>query len=134
MMKNKLITVLDFCISILIYSLILTVFSLIFKHTLYIDSSYYGLTSVLASIIIFILNRTIKPLLVWITLPITALTLGLFYPVINLFVLKITDWILTTHFDIKGYIMPFIVAILISIVHLIIDTVVHKLLERENYE
>lgn len=134
MMKNKLITVLDFCISILIYSLILTVFSLIFKHTLYIDSSYYGLTSVLASIIIFILNRTIKPLLVWITLPITALTLGLFYPVINLFVLKITDWILTTHFDIKGYIMPFIVAILISIVHLIIDTVVHKLLERKNYE
>lgn len=134
MMKNKLITVLDFCISILIYSLILTGFSLIFKHTLYIDNSYYGLTSVLASIIIFILNRTIKPLLVWITLPITALTLGLFYPVVNLLVLKITDWILVSHFEINGYIMPFVVAILISIVHLIIDTFVHKVLERKDYE
>ena len=133
-MKNKIIAVLDFCISILIYSLILIVFSLIFKNTLYIDNSYYGLTSVVASLIIFILNRTIKPLLVWLTLPLTALTLGLFYPVINLIILKLTDYILMSHFDINGYIMPFIVAILISIVHLIIDTIAHKILEGKSYE
>ena len=48
----------------------------------------------IAVIIVFILNRTIKPLLVWMTLPLTALTLGLFYPLINILVLKITDFIL----------------------------------------
>ena len=88
-MKNKLIKFLDLCISILVYSLILITFSLIFKKTLYIDNSYFGVTSVVASIIIFLLNRTIKPLLIWLTLPITALTLGLFYPVINFIILKI---------------------------------------------
>ena len=38
---------------------------------------------VIAVLIIFILNRTIKPLLVFLTLPLTAITLGLFYPLIN---------------------------------------------------
>ena len=82
--------------------------------------------SVLASIIILVLNRTVKPLLIWLTLPITALTLGLFYPFINVLILKLTDFILYNHFNISGYIMPFVIAILISLVNLILNGVVHK--------
>lgn len=129
-MKNKLIKVLDLCISILVYSLILVAFSLIFKNTIYIDNNFFGITSIFASIIIFILNRTIKPVLVWLTLPITALTLGLFYPVVNVIILKITDLILMEHFSINGYIMPLVVASLISFVHIIMDSLIHKVLER----
>lgn len=129
-MKNKLIKVLDLCISILVYSLILVAFSLIFKNTIYIDNSFFGISSVFASIIIFILNRTIKPLLVWLTLPITAITLGLFYPVVNVIILKITDLLLMEHFSINGYIMPLVVATLISFVHIIMDSLIHKILER----
>lgn len=126
--KSRIYNLLDLIIGVLIYSLVLLTFSLIFKNTIYIDNSYFGLWSVLASIIILLLNRTVKPLLIWFTLPITALTLGLFYPFINVLILKLTDFILYNHFNISGYIMPFVIAILISLVNLILNGVVHKVL------
>ena len=98
--KSRIYNLLDLIIGVLIYSLVLLTFSLIFKNTIYIDNSYFGLWSVLASIIILVLNRTVKPLLIWLTLPITALTLGLFYPFINVLILKLTDFILYNHFNI----------------------------------
>ena len=121
--KSRIYNLLDLIIGVLIYSLVLLTFSLIFKNTIYIDNSYFGLWSVLASIIILV-----KPLLIWLTLPITALTLGLFYPFINVLILKLTDFILYNHFNISGYIMPFVIAILISFVNLILNGVVHKVL------
>ena len=130
-MQNKLIKILDVIISILVYAIILILFSLIFKNTVYVDNRYFGLYSILASFIIYILNRTIKPLLIWLTLPITALTLGLFYPVINVLILKLTDFILLSHFSINGYLMPFIVAILISFVYIIMEHLIDKILERK---
>ena len=126
--KSRIYNLLDLMIGVLIYSLVLLIFSLIFKNTIYIDNSYFGLWSVLASIIILVLNRTVKPLLIWFTLPITALTLGLFYPFINVLILKLTDFILYNHFNISGYIMPFVIAILISLVNLMLNGVVHKVL------
>ena len=126
--KSRIYNLLDLIIGVLIYSLVLLTFSLIFKNTIYIDNSYFGLWSVLASIIILVLNRTVKPLLIWLTLPITALTLGLFYPFINVLILKLTDFILYNHFNISGYIMPFVIAILISLVNIILNGVVHKVL------
>ena len=126
--KSRIYNLLDLIIGVLIYSLVLLTFSLIFKNTIYIDNGYFGLWSVLASIIILVLNRTVKPLLIWLTLPITALTLGLFYPFINVLILKLTDFILYNHFNISGYIMPFVIAILISLVNLILNGVVHKVL------
>lgn len=121
MKKNKY---LDWLIRMIGYALVLIIVSLIFNDTVYIDNSYFGLWGLIAVVIIFILNRTIKPLLVWMTLPLTALTLGLFYLLINLLILKITDFILMSHFDIKGFIMSFIVSIVISIMNTIMDKVV----------
>ena len=118
---------LDWFIHMVGYTLVLILVSVIFKKTVVIDNSYYGLWGLIAVIIIFILNRTIKPLLVWMTLPLTALTLGLFYPLINILILKITDFILMDHFDIHGTVILFLVSIVISImnafmVNVIIDT------------
>ena len=74
--------------------------------------------------VLFIANRLIKPLLFWLTLPLTALTLGLFYPVINVFILKIADWILMSHFEINGIVWVFIVSIIISIMNAIMDNLI----------
>ncbi len=115
---------LDWFIHMLGYALVLVTVSIIFKKTVYIDNSYYGLWGLIAVIIIFALNRTIKPLLVWITLPLTAITLGLFYPLINILILKITDFILMEHFDIHGTFMVFIVSIIISIMNAIMDNII----------
>ena len=130
MKTNKYI---DWFIHMIGYALVLITVSIIFNNTVYIDNSYFGIWGLIAVIIIFILNRTIKPLLVWMTLPLTALTLGLFYPLINILILKITDFILGIHFVIKGTIFVFIVSIVISIMNAIMDNlIIDRFLKRGN--
>ena len=115
---------LDWFIHMVGYALVLITVSVIFQKTIYIDNRLFGLWGLIAVIIVFIINRTIKPLLVWMTLPLTALTLGLFYPLINILVLKITDFILGSHFEIRGTIMVFFVSIIISIMNAIMDNLI----------
>jgi len=114
----------DWLIRMIGYALVLIAVSLVFKNTIYIDDSYYGIWGLITVIIIFVLNKTIKPVIVWLTLPLTALTMGLFYLIINVFILKITDFILMSHFNIKGIVMSFIVSIVISIMNVIMDKVI----------
>ena len=122
---------LDWLIHMIGYTLVLICVSIVFNDTIYIDNSYFGLWGLIAVIIIFILNKTIKPLLVWMTLPLTALTLGLFYPLINILILKITDFILGIHFEIRGTIFVFIVSIVISIMNAIMNNlIIDKMLRR----
>lgn len=108
------------------YSIVLILVSILFNSTLYIDNSYYGLYPFLASVIIYILNQTIKPILVYITLPLTALTMGLFYPIINVLILYITSFILGPHLEIKGLIIPFLIAISISILNMFMEGMIIK--------
>ncbi len=127
---------LDWLIYMFGYTAVLIAVSLIFKKTVIIDNSIFGLWGFFAAVIIYFLNKTIKPIIVWLTLPLTALTLGLFYPFINVFILKMVEFILVGHFAITSIKMGFLVAILISIMnalmdHLIIDPLVDR---RKKYE
>lgn len=128
--KLRLNKFIEWLIYMVGYSLVLICVTTIFKNTLYIDNSYFGLWSLIATIIIYVLNKTIKPLIVWLTLPITALTLGLFYPFINILILNIVSWILGPHFEIPGgIIMTFVIAVLISIMNLIMKNIIKRILE-----
>ena len=124
--KMKISKYLDWFIRMLGYAIVLISVSVVFKNTIYINNEYFGLWGLVAVIIIFLLNKTIKPLIVWLTLPLTALTLGLFYPIINILILKITDFILVEHFDIHGTIMIFFVSIIISIMNTMMDSLIIK--------
>lgn len=124
-MKSNINKILDFIITVLVYDLVLILVSNI-TNTLVIDSSYYGLYSLLCAIIICILNKTIKPILFKLTIPITGVTMGLFYPCLNILILKITDWILLSHFETHGIITLFLTSILISIINLIIEELIIK--------
>lgn len=116
--------IIDWLIYMLGYSVILLAVCSIFKKTIAIDSHYFGIWVFLTSVLVYILNKTIKPILVWLTIPLTGMTLGLFYPFINVFILNIVDFILGSHFDIQGLLMSFIVAILISLMNAIMDTII----------
>ena len=122
--KVKISRTLDWAIHIIGYTLVLITVSVIFPNTVKLDNQFFGLWGFLAVIIIYILNRTVKPVLVWFTLPLTALTLGLFYPIVNVFVLKLTSWLLFGKFQIEGIIMVFVVSIIISIMNAIMDNVI----------
>lgn len=123
-MKLSIWKIIEWLIHMLGYTLVLIIASLIFKETIYIDTSFYGLWGLLTVVILFILNRTLKPILFWLTLPITGLTLGLFYPLINVLILKLTDFILLSHFEIKGIIFVFIVSIFLSIMNWLMDNLI----------
>lgn len=122
--KKQLNNIIQWLIYMLGYALILIVNSILFQNTMQIDNSYFGIWALIASILIFILNKTIKPVIVWLTIPITALTLGIFYPFINVFILRIVDFILGTHFNINGIFMSFIVACSISFLNILMDKLV----------
>lgn len=135
--KNKRINAfLEWVIYMIGYAIVLIAISLMFKNTIQIDNSLFGFWGFAAAIIIYFLNKTIKPVLFWLTLPITGLTLGLFYPFLNVFVLNIVDFILGKHFVIEGLFMSFIVAIFISIMNAVMEEVIVKsIIERgKNYE
>ena len=121
--KPKLNAVLDWLIYIVGYALILLCVSSLFK-TVTVDTSYYGIYGLLAAVIIYILNKTIKPILFKLTIPITGVSMGLFYPCLNILILKITDWILLSHFETYGIITLFLTSILISIINLIIEELI----------
>ena len=132
MTKENIYRLLDWLIRMVGYSLILIFTSLLFTHTLYIDKEYFGLWSFLASIIIYLLNKTVKPILFRLTIPITGLTLGLFYPFINLIILKIVSLILYPHFQIFGILYALFASILISILNIVMDHILDKLKRKEN--
>ena len=70
-------------------------------------------------------------MLFYLTLPITALTLGLFYPLIHVFILYITSFILGDNFNVNNIFIAAIVSIVISILNMfmegmIIKPIIHK--------
>lgn len=109
------------------YAIVLIVTSNLFRP-LYVENFIYGF---IAAVLIYILNKTIKPFLVTISLPLIGLSLGLFYFVINLVILLIVDLILGSHFYLTGFISPFVVSIFISISNVIMENFIIKpLIER----
>lgn len=125
--SKKLINnpIIEWLIYMIGYAIVLITVSVLFK-SLYIDNSHFGLYALSASIIIYILNQTVKPIIFYITLPITAISLGLFYPLINVLILYITDFILGNKFEIHGIFMSFFIAIIISLLNILMEGMVIK--------
>ena len=107
------------------YAIVLIIVSKIFK-SLEINTSNFGIYAFLAAIIIYILNKTIKPILKWLMMPITILSLGLLYPVTNIIILYLTSFFLGDNFNIKGFFSAFVVAITISIFNMLMEGMVIK--------
>lgn len=109
------------------YALVLLITSNIFR-SLYVENFLYGF---LAAVIIYVLNKTVKPILVTISLPLIGMSLGLFYFVINVIILLIVTLILGKHFYLTRFISSFVVSIFISIANVIMEGFIIKpLIER----
>jgi len=121
--KNRFI---EWIIYMIGYAIILITVSVLFK-SFEINNTYYGIYALIAAIIIYLLNQTIKPVLTYLTLPITGLTLGFFYPIINVIILYITSFILgKQNFRLTGFVTPFFIAIIISILNILMEKLVLK--------
>lgn len=130
--KVRLNRFVDWLVYMVGYTFILILISIIFNDTFILDNGYFGFWAFLASIIIYILNKTIKPIIFLLTLPITGLTLGLFYPFINVMIIKITDFILGNHLETNGIFILFFAAILISAMNFLLEKVIIEPLTRKD--
>jgi len=81
-------------------------------------------TIVIVAIVLGILNSIVKPVLVFLTFPITVLTLGLFIFVINALMVLLAAW-LVPGFKVNGFIAALLVSIVISLVSWFLNSILN---------
>ena len=127
--KVRINRFLDWLLYMLGYTLVF-IFITSFFDSIHIDENHLIIWSAIIVIILYILNKTVKPILVTLTIPITGLTLGLFYPCINVFILKLVDWMLGKHFEVSNLYIALLVAVLLSITNFIMEHIIKKIIEK----
>jgi putative membrane protein len=75
----------------------------------------------MASLLLGILNAVLRPFLMFLTLPILILTLGLFTLVINALLLYFVGYVLRPHFYVDNFKSAFLGALIISVVSMILN-------------
>lgn len=115
----------EFILYILGYSVAFLITESLFE-TFVIDSEHEILYAVIAVLVIYVLNLVVKPVLITFTMPLTGITFGLFYFVINTIILKFTDWIMGPRLEFLDIWILFFISVLLSIIHFIIEEVVIK--------
>ena len=124
-MKIKKYKVLEAILYVLGYTFTFYLSSKVFK-SFYLTNHLPFLYSFLSVIVIYILNKTVKPILFYLTLPISALTYGIFYFVINTIILKIVDLVMCSKVDFNNIWILFLISIFISVINLLVDLVIIK--------
>ena len=120
--KSFKYVILEYTLTLIINSIVLILASKIFKG-FYIQSFGYA---IITSLVISLLSSTGKPFLKLIFLPVTVITTGIFYPFINVIILKLASLIMGDAFVVEGWILPFFIALFISFTTLILDKLITK--------
>ena len=79
-------------------------------------------TLLIAALVLGLLNAIVRPILYFLTLPLTIITLGLFLIVLNAIMLEITVW-LVPGFQIAGFRWAIVAAIVLSLVSLVTNRI-----------
>ena len=74
-------------------------------------------------LVLGLLNAVVKPILKILGFPITILTLGLFLLVINVVIVKLADFLMSS-FDVHGLLNALLFSIALSVVNAVVDMVI----------
>ena len=74
-------------------------------------------------IVLAILNAIVKPILQILGFPITVLTLGLFLLVINVIIVKLADYLMSS-FDVHGFLNALLFSLALSVVNAVVDMII----------
>jgi len=80
------------------------------------------LTALMVAVALAFLNAVLKPILAFLTLPITILTLGLFYLVLNTIIIILADK-LVADFHVKGFFTALLFSIILTLVTSILEAI-----------
>ena len=90
----------------------------------------FGYALLLAALL-SLLNVSVKPVLIFLTIPATIISLGLFLLVINAFIVELAAWILKPGFDVATFWQALFFSILLSIINSIFERLTAKAEARE---
>jgi putative membrane protein len=76
--------------------------------------------ALIAALVIGFVNATIGLVLKVLTFPLTLVTLGLFWLVINALMLELASALLSPNFQVRGFVAAFVGAILLSLVNMLL--------------
>ncbi len=82
-------------------------------------------SALIVAIVLAILNAIVKPVLVFLTLPATIITLGLFLLVINAAIILLADYFIDG-FKVNGWLWALIFSVLLSIFQSILHSILKK--------
>ena len=80
--------------------------------------------ALIAALVIGFINATIGLVLKILTFPLTLLTLGLFWLVINALMLELASALLAPGFQVRGFFAAFVGAIVLSLVNLLLKAII----------
>jgi putative membrane protein len=82
------------------------------------------IAALIAALVIGFINATIGLVLKILTFPLTLVTLGLFWLVINALMLELASALLAPGFQVRGFFAAFVGAIVLSLVNLLLKAIV----------
>lgn len=109
-------------INLVVYTIVLMVTSGLFEG-FYISSFWNALNTAL---VMSVLNIILKPIIVIITLPLTIMTFGLFYVVVNGFLLWVADYLMGPSFEINSFGLAILASVFISLLRIGINHYILK--------
>lgn len=81
-------------------------------------------SALIAALVIGFINATVGLVLKVITFPLTLITLGIFWLVINALMLELASALLSPGFQVHGFLAAFIGAIVLSLVNMLLKAIV----------
>ena len=82
--------------------------------------------ALIAAIVIGLIKATLGLLLKLVTLPLTLLTLGVFWWVVNALMLMLASKLLAPQFMVSGFLAAFIAAVVLSLVNMVLRKVARE--------
>ncbi len=95
----------------------------------HLESFWYAL---LVAALLSVLNVSVKPILIVLTIPATIFSLGLFLLVINAFMIEIAAWVLKPGFDVATFWQALFFSLLLSLINSIFERLTVKAKHRED--
>ncbi len=86
--------------------------------------------ALIAALVIGFINATIGALLKILTFPLTLLTLGVFWFVINALMLELASALLSPSFQVRGFFAAFVGAIVLSLINMMLKWLVYPSADR----
>lgn len=80
-------------------------------------------TAVIVALVLAVFNAIVKPVLIVLTLPITIITLGLFLLVVNIIIVKLTDYFVDG-FAVHGWLTALLFSFIVSFISAVITKIV----------